>query len=55
MTKIRGKISPGNTEGGFGDIGPDANAASLTDQAREDEAVDVVNPATGPSEAKGLR
>jgi hypothetical protein len=53
--KIRGKIAPGNLEGGFADVGPDANAASLSDAAREDVAVNVVNPPAGRSEAKGLR
>lgn len=56
MQKIRGKLAPGNTEGGFSDVGPDANAAALTDHAREDVAMNVVNPPDrGRVSFKGVR
>lgn len=56
MGKIRGKLAPGSTEGGFSDVGPDANAASLKGPAAsEDYAVNVVNRELGDRPIRGAR
>jgi len=56
MQKVRGKLAPGSTEGGFSDVGTDANAASLQGPAAsEDYAVSVVNRELGDRPFRGAR